>query len=39
MKDTVSAQKDFEASYAILPARGSGQLGEIAELKKIRKAR
>jgi len=35
LKDTVAAQKDFEASYAILPSSTSAeQLGEIAELKK-----
>lgn len=35
LKDTVAAQKDFEASYAILPAATAAeQLGEIAELKK-----
>src|SRR6266403_2640729 len=35
LKDTVSAQKDFEASYAILPSSPAAeQLGEIAELKK-----
>jgi len=35
LKDTVSAQKDFEASYAILPSSAAAeQLGEIAELKK-----
>jgi thiol-disulfide isomerase/thioredoxin len=35
LKDTVAAQKDFEASYAILPgATAAEQLGEIAELKK-----
>jgi thiol-disulfide isomerase/thioredoxin len=35
LKDTVAAQKDFEASYAVLPgATAAEQLGEIAELKK-----
>jgi thiol-disulfide isomerase/thioredoxin len=35
LKDTLAAQKDFEASYAILPgATAAEQLGEIAELKK-----
>jgi thiol-disulfide isomerase/thioredoxin len=35
LKDTVAAQNDFEASYAILPgATAAEQLGEIAELKK-----
>jgi len=35
LKDTVAAQKDFEASYAILPgATAAEQLGEIAEMKK-----
>jgi thiol-disulfide isomerase/thioredoxin len=35
LKDTVAAQKDFEASYAILPgATAAEQLGEISELKK-----
>ncbi len=35
LKDPVAAQKDFEASYAILPsATAAEQLGEIAELKK-----
>ena len=35
LKDTTAAQKDFEASYAILPASTAAeQLGEIAELKK-----
>jgi thiol-disulfide isomerase/thioredoxin len=35
LKDTVAAQKDFEASYAILPSAAAGeQLGEIAEMKK-----
>ncbi len=35
LKDTVAAQKDFEASYAILPSSPAAeQLGEIAELKK-----
>src|SRR5882762_6216579 len=35
LKDTVAAQKDFEASYAILPSSAAAeQLGEIAELKK-----
>src|SRR5467141_2618015 len=39
LKDTVSAQKDFEASYAILPSSAAAeQLGEIAELKKDSKA-
>jgi thiol-disulfide isomerase/thioredoxin len=34
LKDTAAAQKDFEASYAILPgATAAEQLGEIAELK------
>ena len=35
LKDTAAAQKDFEASYAILPnTTAAEQLGEIAELKK-----
>jgi thiol-disulfide isomerase/thioredoxin len=35
LHDTTAAQKDFEASYAILPSATSAeQLGEIAELKK-----
>ncbi len=35
LKDMVAAQKDFEASYAILPsAAAAEQLGAIAELKK-----
>jgi thiol-disulfide isomerase/thioredoxin len=35
LKDIVSAQKDFEASYALLPSSAAAeQLGEIAELKK-----
>src|SRR5712664_1581581 len=35
LKDTVAAQKDFEASYAILPSSTAAeQLGEIAEMKK-----
>ena len=35
LKDTVAAQKDFEASYALLPSSTAAeQLGEIAELKK-----
>ncbi len=35
LKDTAAAQKDFEASYAVLPgATAAEQLGEIAELKK-----
>jgi thiol-disulfide isomerase/thioredoxin len=35
LKDTVAAQKDFEASYAILPAATAAEhLGEIAELRK-----
>jgi thiol-disulfide isomerase/thioredoxin len=35
LKDTTAAQKDFEASYAILPsATAAEHLGEIAELKK-----
>src|SRR6266436_971786 len=35
LQDTAAAQKDFEASYAILPsATAAEQLGEIAELKK-----
>src|SRR6267154_1219041 len=35
LKDTVAAQKDFEASYAVLPGSPAAeQLGEIAELKK-----
>jgi thiol-disulfide isomerase/thioredoxin len=35
LKDTAAAQKDFEASYAILPgATAAEQLGEISELKK-----
>jgi thiol-disulfide isomerase/thioredoxin len=35
LKDTLAAQKDFEASYALLPtATAAEQLGEIAELKK-----
>jgi thiol-disulfide isomerase/thioredoxin len=39
LQDTAAAQKDFEASYAILPsATAAEQLGEIAELKKDLKA-
>ena len=35
LKDTVTAEKDFEASYAILPSAPAAEhLGEIAELKK-----
>ena len=35
LKDTVAAQKDFMASYEILPsAAAAEQLGEIAEMKK-----
>jgi thiol-disulfide isomerase/thioredoxin len=35
LKDQIDAQKDFEASYAILPsAAAAEQLGEIAELQK-----
>ena len=35
LKDTVTAQKDFVASYEILPsAAAAEQLGEIAEMKK-----
>jgi thiol-disulfide isomerase/thioredoxin len=35
LQDTAAAQRDFEASYAILPgAIAAEQLGEIAELKK-----
>ena len=35
LKDTAAAQKDFAASYAILPSSAAAeQLGEIAELKK-----
>jgi len=35
LKDSGAAQKDFEASYALLPNAGAAlQLGEIAELKK-----
>jgi len=35
LKDTVAAQKDLTASYAVLPsATAAEQLGEIAELKK-----
>lgn len=35
LKDTAAAQKDFEASYGILPSSAAAeQLGEIAELKK-----
>ena len=35
LKDTVAAQKDLAASYAVLPsAAAAEQLGEIAELKK-----
>jgi hypothetical protein len=35
LHDTVAAQKDFEASYAVLPsATAAEQLAEIAELKK-----
>src|SRR5712664_3541983 len=35
LKDTVTAQKDFAASYEILPSSTAAeQLGEIAELKK-----
>src|SRR5216684_6710957 len=39
LKDTAAAQKDFEASYAILPSSTAAeQLGEIAEMKKDLKA-
>jgi tetratricopeptide (TPR) repeat protein len=35
LKDTAAAQKDFEASYAVLPgATAAEHLGEIAEMKK-----
>jgi thiol-disulfide isomerase/thioredoxin len=35
LKDTVAAQKDFVASYAILPGAAAAEhLGEIAEMKK-----
>jgi thiol-disulfide isomerase/thioredoxin len=35
LKDTVAAQRDFAASYAVLPsATAAEHLGEIAELKK-----
>jgi thiol-disulfide isomerase/thioredoxin len=35
LKDTVAAQKDFEAGYAIVPsAAAAEQLGEIAEMRK-----
>jgi thiol-disulfide isomerase/thioredoxin len=35
LNDTPAAQKDFEASYAVLPSATSAeQLGEIAEMKK-----
>lgn len=35
LKDFATAQKDFQASYQILPASGAAErLGEIAELKK-----
>jgi thiol-disulfide isomerase/thioredoxin len=35
LHDTAAAEKDFEASYAVLPSATSAeQLGEIAELKK-----
>ena len=35
LRDTAAAQKDFEASYAILPSSTAAeQLGELAELKK-----
>ena len=35
LRDTSAAQKDFEASYSVLPsATAAEQLGEIAELKK-----
>ncbi|HYL86472.1 MAG TPA: thioredoxin domain-containing protein [Candidatus Angelobacter sp.] len=35
LKDTSAAQKDFEASYAVMPSAGAAeQLGEIAELNK-----
>lgn len=35
LHDTAAAEKDFEASYAIMPSATSAeQLGEIAELKK-----
>ena len=35
LKDTAAAQKDFEASYEILPSSPAAeQLGEIAEMKK-----
>jgi thiol-disulfide isomerase/thioredoxin len=39
LKDTAAAQKDFEASYAILPGSAAAEhLGEIAELKSDSKA-
>lgn len=35
LNETASAQRDFEASYALLPSAGAAEhLGEIAELKK-----
>jgi thiol-disulfide isomerase/thioredoxin len=35
LKDNVAAQKDFEASYAVLPTAGAAEkLGEVAEMKK-----
>src|SRR5947208_12868802 len=35
LKDTAAAQKDFEASYEILPSSAAAEkLGEIAEMKK-----
>src|SRR5438445_6136159 len=35
LKDTATAQKDFEASYEILPSSAAAEnLGEIAEMKK-----
>ena len=39
LKNTAAAQKDLEASYALLPSSAAAeQLGEIAELKKDSKA-
>src|ERR1700686_4667903 len=35
LKDKAAAQKDFEASYAVLPTAGAAEkLGEVAEMKK-----
>jgi thiol-disulfide isomerase/thioredoxin len=35
LKDNAAAQKDFEASYAVLPTAGAAEkLGEVAEMKK-----